>query len=277
MRHRESFFASKLVVITGGTSGIGFALAAELGRLGARIVVLADKEASVARAGAELAARGIAAQGIVCDVGVPDSVADACGRVVATHGTPDILINNAGFAVYRTFEQEDPAEIERLMSVNFSGAIRVTKAFVGSMIERRSGHIVNIASLASVLPITPCAVYSAAKHGIMGWSRALAPELTRFGIDVTVVCPGRVKTGFFDHETFRRRPHRREAEMTVPMEAVVAATLDAILRRQRIRYVPGTYRFLAWAYQALGPLVQRPFDKLLRSRVEDLYRKSGPQ
>ena len=90
-----------------------------------------------------------------------------------------------------------------------------------------------------------------------------------------MVCPGRVETGFFEHETFKRRPHRRETEMTVAMEAVVEATLDAIMRRQRIRYVPHRYGFLAWAYQALGPLVQRPFDKLLRSRVEDLYRNSG--
>lgn len=272
---RESYFVSKLVVITGGTSGIGLALATELGGLGARIVLLADKEASVSRACADLSARGIAAQAFVCDVGVPESVTDACGRVLAVHGVPDILINSAGFAIYRTFEQEEPAEVERLMSVNFGGPIRVTKAFVGGMIERRSGHIVNIASLASVLPITPCAVYGAAKHGTMGWSKCLAPELARFGIDVTVVCPGRVETGFFGHETFKRRPHRRETEMTVAMEAVVEATLDAIVRRRRIRYVPHRYGFLAWAYQAFGPLVQRPFDKLLRSRVEDLYRNSG--
>jgi hypothetical protein len=65
--------------------------------------------------------------------------------------------------------------------------------------------------------------------------------------------------------------------MTVPMETVVNATLDAILRRQRVRYVPFQYGVLAWAYHALGPLVRGPFDKLLRSRVEDLYRSSGSQ
>jgi short-subunit dehydrogenase len=276
-RRHENDFISKLVVITGGTSGIGLALATELGNLGARIVLLADKEASVSRARADLSARGIVAHAFVCDVGVPESVADACGRVLAAHGTPDILINSAGFAIYRTFEQEDPAEVERLMSVNFAGPIRVTKAFIGGMIKRRSGHIVNIASLAGLLPITPCAVYGAAKHGTMGWSACLAPELARFGIDVTVVCPGRVETGFFEHETFKRRPHRRETELTVAMEVVVAAALDAIVRRQRTRYVPHRYRLFAWFYHALGPLVQRPFDKLLRSRVEDLYRKSGTQ
>ena len=121
--------------------------------------------------------------GYVCDIGRPESVADACGQLLAAYGAPDILINNAGFAIYRTFEQEETAEVERLMSVNFAGAIRVTKALLSGMIERRGGQIVNITSIAGSLPLTPCAVYGAAKHGIMGWSRCLSSELARFGIE----------------------------------------------------------------------------------------------
>jgi uncharacterized protein len=274
-RHHENYFAGKRIVITGGTSGIGFALAEELVRRNAKVVVLADKPESVSQALALLEGAGPPVQGYVCDVGVPAQVTETCARLLRAHGAPDILINNAGFAIYRTFEQEDPIEVERLMNVNFAGAIRVTKALIGGMIERRSGHIVNVASIAATMPVTPCAVYGAAKHGIMGWSRCLMPELARFGIDVTVVLPGRVKTNFFDHETFRTRLHRKETEMTVPMETVVQGTLDAILRRQRVRYVPARYGVLAWAYGALGPLVRGPFNKLLRSRVEDLYRNSG--
>jgi hypothetical protein len=274
-RRRDDYFAAKLVVITGGTSGIGLALAKELCRLRAKVVVLADRPDSVSRALNELRTIEGSADGYVCDVGIPETVTEACGRVLATHGAPDILINNAGYAIYRTFEQEDPAEVERLMNVNFAGAVRVTKAFLGGMVERRSGHIVNITSIAATLPVTPCAVYGAAKHGIMGLSECLKPELARFGIDVTVVSPGRVQTGFFDHETFQRRRHRKETEMTVPMEAVVAGTLDAILKRQRLRYIPRRYGFATWLYQAFGPLVRFPLDKLLRSRVEDLYRSPG--
>lgn len=272
-RHHESYFVSKLVVITGGTSGIGLALARELGGLGARVVVLADKADSVARASADFSALGITAHAYVCDIGMPGSVTDTCRHVVAAHGAPDILINNAGFAIYRTFEQENPAEVERLMSVNFAGAIRVTKAFVGAMIGRRSGQIVNVASIAGMLPMTPCAIYSAAKHGMVGWSQCLAPELARFGIAVTMICPGRIETPFFDHDTFKQRPHRKETETTIPMQTVVKATLDAILKRQRIRYVPRRYGILAWLYQVFGPFARRPFDRLMRSRIEDLYRQ----
>jgi short-subunit dehydrogenase len=272
---REDHFADKLVVITGGTSGIGLALAKEFLKLRARTVVLADKPESVASAVAQLSGTGRTVDGYVCDIGSPEAVAETCERISAKHGTPDILINNAGFAIYRTVEQEEWSEVERLMSVNFAGPIRITKGFLGGMVQRRSGHIVNIASIAGALPLTPCAVYGAAKHGMMGWSKCLAPEVARFGIDVTVVCPGRVQTNFFDHETFQRRPHRKETEMTVPMETVVDVTLDAILRRQSLRYVPRYYGLMAWAYNALGPLVRYPFDRIMQSRIEDLYRGSG--
>ena len=272
-RHRsDRFFANKLVLITGGSSGIGFALAEELSRRDARVVILSDRPDSVSSALANLARNGHTVHGCVCDVGVPEQVTQTCGRIVAEHGLPDILINNAGYAIYRTFEQENANEVERLMSVNFGGAIRVTKAFINGMIQRRSGYIVNIASIAGMLPLTPCALYAAAKHGMVAWSKCITAELARFGIEVTVVCPGRVETNFFDHESFRLRPHRTETEATVPLASVVDATLDAILRRQEIRYVPRRYGVLAWAYSALGPLVRVPFDRLLRSRVEDLYR-----
>jgi short-subunit dehydrogenase len=274
---REDHFAGKLVVITGGTSGIGLALAKELLNLRARIVVLADKADSVSSAVAQLIGTGRTVDGYVCDIGSPEAVAETCARISTQHGAPDILINNAGFAIYRTFEQEEPSEVERLMNVNFAGAIRVTKGFLNGMIQRGSGHVVNIASIAGAIALTPCGVYSAAKHGMMAWSRCLAPEVARFGIDVTVICPGRVETNFFNHESFQARLHRKETEMTIPMETVVDATFDAILRRQGVRYVPRYYGLAVWAYHALGPLVRGPLDKLLQSRVEDIYRNSGNQ
>src|SRR5215212_953413 len=130
-RHPEGYFAAKLIVITGGTSGIGLALAEKFLQCNAKVVVLSDKADSVATALARLAGEGRAVHGYICDIGIPQAVTEACARLLAAHGAPDILINNAGFAIYRTFEQEDPAEVERLMSVNFAGAIRVTKALLG--------------------------------------------------------------------------------------------------------------------------------------------------
>src|SRR4051794_29125255 len=106
-RRQHDYFACKLVLITGGTSGIGLALAHELSRLSAKVIVVADKAESVSRALVELRAGDSAVHGYVCDIGRADQVTETCSRIIDEHGAPDILINNAGYAIYRTFVQED--------------------------------------------------------------------------------------------------------------------------------------------------------------------------
>jgi NAD(P)-dependent dehydrogenase (short-subunit alcohol dehydrogenase family) len=268
---RSSSFRNRFVLVTGGSSGIGFALAAELLKQGAKVVIVGLHGNAVEDALARLGGRGPGLDAYVCDIAVPEDVERTAAAVVAAHGHPDILVNNAGFATYRTFEQSDAAEIERLLSVNFGGAVRMTKAFLAGMISRRSGQIIMVASIAGRLGITPNAVYCAAKHGMLAWSQCLALELKRFGISVGVICPGRVETSFFDHETFRKRRQRKEAELTVSMPVVVDAIIDTIERRLPLRHVPRYFGLLAWMTRSLGPVVQGKLDKIMLSRIEDLY------
>ena len=154
--------------------------------------------------------------------------------------------------------------------MNFAGHVLCTKAVLDGMIVRRSGHIVNIASVAGLFTLTPNAVYGAAKSGIVAWSRALRVELDRYGVGVSVVCPGRVETPFFEHETFRRRRARRETRLTVALPTVVEAVLDAIRRNREIVVVP---RYWSWFARALVvvPYGLRAHHALLRRRVDDLY------
>ena len=274
---QNSYFSHKLAVITGGTSGIGLAVATELHRRNARVVILADKTSGVERAISSLGGRSSALDGYVCDIGTPESVTKVSAEILAAQGVPDILINNAGYATYRTFEEEEAFEIERLMNVNFSGAMRVTKAFIGPMIARRSGQVINIASIAGVIAMTPNAVYCSAKHGMVTWSRCLAAETAHFGIHVGVVCPGRVETSFFDHETFRQRTLRKETALTVPIAAVVDGILRTIVRRKRMCFIPRYLGAVAWAANTLGPFANVGIDRLMRARVADVYRaKSNP-
>ena len=170
----------KLFVITGGSSGIGFALAETLVSRGARVVILSLHKAHVMEAVKRLGGQSSKIGGYVCDIGVPADVTTVSAAVVAAHGIPDVLVNNAGFAVYRTFEQTPDEEIDRLIDVNYAGAIRVTKAFLGGMIEKRRGQIINVASIAGTMTITPNALYTGAKHGMIAWSRCLAIETARF-------------------------------------------------------------------------------------------------
>ena len=172
--------------------------------------------------------------------------------------------------MYRAFEQSDVNEIERLFEVNFAGHVLCTKAVLDGMIARREGHIVNIASVAGLFTLTPNAVYGAAKSGIISWSRSLRVELDRYGIGVSVVCPGRVETSFFEHETFKRRKGRRETELTVPLPVVVNAVLDAIRRNREIVTVPRYWSWIADGLRVL-PFARRTHQALLRRRVEDLY------
>ena len=199
----RDLFEDRLVVITGGSSGIGFAIAQRLVTLRARVVLVADRPQTLGKAVHALGGEAARVWSIVCDLSDPEAVQEATAVLRRQHGVPDILINNAGYAVYRTFEQSDPDEIDRLLRVNFSGHLLFTKGVLGGMIERRRGHIVSIASVAGLFTLTPNAVYGASKSGIITWSRALQAEVHRYGVRVSVVCPGRVETPFFDHETFR--------------------------------------------------------------------------
>jgi short-subunit dehydrogenase len=266
----RAYYANRLVAITGGSSGIGFAIAERIVRLGARVVLVADGQERLAAAVRELGERSVRVSSIVCDVGDSVEVRRAVAELRSEHGVPDVLINNAGFAVYRTFQQSDSVEIERLVRVNFAGHILFAKEVLDGMIERRSGHIVNIASVAGLFTLTPNAVYCASKSGIVAWTRALRVELGRYGVGVSVVCPGRVETPFFDHESFRRRKARRETRLTTTVPTVVESVLDAIHRNREIVIVP---RYWSWFARALVlvPFGLRAHHALLRRRVDDLY------
>ena len=266
----QKVFQGRFFLVTGGSSGIGLALSAALLEREAKVFIVGLHPESVESALSRLGGRGQRLDGLACDIGVRDSVEKMAGAVLRDHGVPDVIVNNAGFATYRTFEQSDSAEVERLMDVNFGGAIRVTKEFVAGMIQRRSGQIVNVASVAGALKLTPNGLYCACKHGMLAWSQCLDLELRRYGVSVGVVCPGRVETPFFDHETFRTRRHRKETELSVPMAQVAMAW---VLKNPVVA--------LAWLAGALGPPVQNRLDRLMLSRIEDLYRESdasaGPQ
>jgi short-subunit dehydrogenase len=266
----RAHFAEKLAVVTGGSSGIGYAVADRLAGLGARVVIVADDRVRLDAAAERLRRPGAAVAAIRSDIGRADDVRRAMAELLDAHGAPDLLVNNAGFAVYRAFEQSDAEEIERLFEVNFAGHLRCTKALLAPMIARRSGQIVNVASIAGLITLTPNAVYGAAKFGIVGWSRALRVELARFGIGVSCVCPGRVETPFFDHETFVRRPHRRETDLTVPLDGVVDAIVDTARRNRELVTVP---RYLGWMARlatAFPPLLSAQH-ALLRRSGRDVY------
>jgi uncharacterized protein len=264
-------FSGSHIFITGGSSGIGKQLAIDFLTRGAHVTILADHAEKLEQARVELAAIAPSVDAVLCDIADLGQIRQTVKTYVSRHGAPDVVINNAGYAVYRTIEEMDSEEIDRLVRVNFTGACLVTREFLPSMIAARRGHIVLVASIAGCVPMTPCGPYSAAKHGMAAFAEILRGEVDRFGLHVHLVCPGRVPTDFFAHETFVQRAPRREAGWTTTVDRVSTAIIEAIRKDRFLTYVPGVYAPLVWIAHAM-PAVFRPlFRRLMRSRVESVY------
>jgi short-subunit dehydrogenase len=262
---------NKWVVITGGSSGIGAGLAFELAARGNRVTLVSQSREHLDVVVSAIRERGQAADAMVCDLAHTDQIDALATALLSETAAPDVLINNAGFGTYTTFEAADVDETQRLLDVNLGGHVRLTKRLSGPMVARGSGAISFMASIAGLIPITPNATYCAAKHGMIGLAEALRIEFERFHVEVTAVCPGRVDTEFFAHETFRTRSLGPENSTAMPVARAVRATIAAIESNRRLTYVPISLGIGTWLFNAL-PFITRPlFARMMRSRMERLY------
>ncbi len=188
-----------VALVTGSGRGIGAAVAAELAAQGAAVAV-ADLDGDRARAvAAEVGtAHGVAAAGVAMDVTDADAVVAAVAEVEAALGPVTALVNNAGIDVIGRFVDSTPADWDRLIDVNLKGTIRVTRAVLDGMTERRAGRIVCIASDAGRVGSSGEVVYSATKGAVVAFAKALAREVARDGVTVNSVCPGPTDTALLD-------------------------------------------------------------------------------
>lgn len=176
---------NKVVIITGGSSGIGLCTAAALRDRGCKVYELSRRDSEVT---------GITH--IKCDVTDEAQIAAAVGQVMAENGRIDILINNAGFGISGAVEFTDTAEAQRLFDVNFFGMVRMNRAVLPLMRRQGGGRIVNLSSVAAPVPIPFQTYYSAGKAAVNSYTMALSNEVKPFGITVCAVMPGDIKTGF---------------------------------------------------------------------------------
>jgi 2-hydroxycyclohexanecarboxyl-CoA dehydrogenase len=220
-------FEGKTVVVTGAASGIGLTTAEALGEAGAD-VVLADLSSDKGEAEAErLRAAGHKAIYVHLDVASDASIA-AFAKTVLDRGPVDVLVNCAGFGKSQAFVDNDTAFWERVVDINLLGPVKLTRALLGPMIERKSGKIVNVASDAGRVGSSGETVYSGAKGGLISFSKGLAREMARHSITVNCVCPGPTETPMLmalpdNHlEAFRRAiPMRRFAKPTDIANAIL--------------------------------------------------------
>lgn len=181
-------------VVTGAGRGIGRETALALARAGADVAVVARTAADLDTLAAELDDLGRKGVPLVCDVTDPEQVHDMASTAIYSLGGLDILVNNAGNASSHKFVGHPDELWHQMILLNLTSVYYVCKAIVPAMAEQRGGRIINVASTAAKVGARYVAAYTAAKHGVLGLTRALAAELVPFGITVNAVCPGYVNT-----------------------------------------------------------------------------------
>ena len=187
-------FKDKTVVITGGATGIGFALAKRFGSEGARIVIGEPRQDRLDGATEALKALGIEAASMVMDVTDEASVTALADFADATYGGTDVLINNAGIQHVAPVETFPPSKWDDILAINFSSAFHTSRTVFHDMRENGWGRIINIASVHGLIASPYKSAYVAAKHGIVGLTKVLALEGAEAGITANAICPGYVWT-----------------------------------------------------------------------------------
>jgi 3-hydroxybutyrate dehydrogenase len=184
----------KIALVTGAGRGIGRSIALALAETGADVGVASRNQGELESVAEAIRASGRRALAVACDVTDPTQVAQMTDRVHQELGPVEILVNNAGLGLSHKFRHHPDELWHRMLAINLTSVYYVSKNLVPIMIERRRGRIINIASIASKVGGRYIAAYTAAKHGVLGLTRALAHELAAYNITVNAICPGYVDT-----------------------------------------------------------------------------------
>jgi NAD(P)-dependent dehydrogenase (short-subunit alcohol dehydrogenase family) len=182
----------KTALVTGAGSGIGQSIAVTFAQAGARIWVVDRDAAAGAETVALIRSSGGEADFAPLDVSVESDALALAGRIAA----PDILVNNAGIGHVGNLLGTEAADLDRLHAVNVRGPFNLCKAFVPAMLERRSGSVINMASIGGVVAVRDRLAYTITKHAVVGLTRALALDHSHTGVRFNAICPGRVETPF---------------------------------------------------------------------------------
>jgi len=192
-------FRGKWALVTGASSGIGAAVARELGSHGAKLILTARRRERLDTLAAQLAAEfGTESRVVAADLNDPGAPQQIYDATEGAGNAVDILINNAGLGHYGEFYKLAPEQEYSMVRVNCEAVVRLSRLFIPRMVERRRGWMLVVASTASFQPIPYNAVYAASKAFDRFFALALAAEVERFGVKITALCPGTTETEFFD-------------------------------------------------------------------------------
>jgi len=258
-------FKNKVVLITGASSGIGKQTAIEFAKLGSNIILVARTKNKLEQVENQLKQFNVTTLVCPCDVSKKEQVENMSKIVLKKFNSVDILINNAGFAIYGSVFDLSIDEIESQMETNYFGMIYCTKLFLPLMIKQKSGHIVNVASVAASFGLPGIASYCASKFAMLGFSEGLKHELSGTGVGLTVVSPIMVKTEFFDHPSFEKIP--KYSPTSLNPKTVAKAIVKAANSSKLEIITPSVVRVAVWIKHTfpyfINPLMGKSFKKQL--------------
>ena len=264
-------FKNKIILITGASSGIGKESAIEFAKLGANIILVARKKDKLEQVANELKKFNVSILVCQCDVSKKDQVKEMSKIVLEKFESIDVLVNNAGFAIYGSVDDLTIDEIESQMETNYFGMVYCIKNFLPSMLKKKSGHIVNVASVAASFGLPGIASYCASKFAMLGFSEGLKHELNNTGVGITVVSPIMVRTNFFEHPSFEKMP--KFSPVSLSSKTVAKTILKAANSPRLEIIVPSVVRGAVWAKNTfpyvINPILGKSFKKQLDSIKKD--------
>src|SRR5262245_7594043 len=190
----NSMLTGKIALVTGGGSGIGRAIAESLGKNGAKVAIAARNSARIEQAAKELTGLGLSVMPLQIDVRNKTQVRRAVAELISTWGAIHILVNNAGISGLSMISDEDDSKWYDIVDTNLNGMYLITKEVLKHMPDHTGGRIINISSVLGKFGVPGYTDYCTTKHGMIGFSRALALEVVGRGITVNTICPGWVDT-----------------------------------------------------------------------------------
>ena len=251
----------KVVIVTGASSGIGEATAREFGREGAKVVLAARRVDRLETLAQEIESMNSGAETLVvqADLSKLEDIGSLIQQTVDRFKRIDILVNNAGFGRLDWLEKLDPVkDIQAQFDVNVMGVIQTTRQALPVMMEQRFGQVINMCSMAGLVATPTYTVYAACKHAVHGFSEALRREVKPWGIEVSMIYPGGVKTEFQSHAGIKRKTGATTPKaLVLSAEDVGRAVVELARRPRAMRIIPWAWSVSVWMNRNLNWLVDR--------------------